>query len=176
STRWSRVRGSTSSPTGSRTRATASSSRPASRSTSAAPQHAARGATVKLTFLGTGTSFGIPVIGCKCAVCTSPDPRDRRTRHAALLENDDGTRRILVDTPPELRLQLLAAGVTDVDAVWFTHCHADHTHGVDDLRAFTVRRDEPLTAYAGERCARTLNARFAYIFDPEHQPIEGSTK
>ena len=131
---------------------------------------------MRLTFLGTGTSFGIPVIGCDCAVCTSPDPRDRRTRHAALLESDDRTRRILVDTPPELRLQLLAAGVSHIDAVWFTHCHADHTHGVDDLRAFTVRSDQPLTAYAGEGCARTLRERFAYIFDPEHRPIEGTTK
>lgn len=131
---------------------------------------------MRLTFLGTGTSFGIPVIGCDCAACTSPDPRDRRTRHAALLESDDGERRILVDTPPELRLQLLAAGVSRVDAVWFTHCHADHTHGVDDLRAFTVRRDQPLPAYAGEDCARILDQRFAYIFDPAIRPIAGTTK
>ncbi len=131
---------------------------------------------MRLTFLGTGTSFGIPVIGCGCAVCTSSDPRDRRTRHAALLESDDRTRCILVDTPPELRLQLLAAGVSHIDAVWFTHCHADHTHGVDDLRAFTVRREQPLPAYAGEDCARTLHDRFAYVFDPEHRPIEGTTR
>ncbi|HEX7089877.1 MAG TPA: MBL fold metallo-hydrolase [Longimicrobiales bacterium] len=131
---------------------------------------------MKLTFLGTGTSFGIPVVGCDCAACTSSDPRDRRTRHAALLESDDGTRRLLVDTPPELRLQLLAAGVASINAVWFTHCHADHTHGVDDLRAFSVRRDRPLPAYAGKHCARVLRERFAYIFDPAHRPIAGTTK
>ena len=71
--------------------------------------------SVKLRFLGTGTSFGVPVIGCRCEVCHSADPRDRRTRHAALLE--DGGCRLLIDTPPELRLQLVAAGVREVDAV-----------------------------------------------------------
>ena len=130
-----------------------------------------------LRFLGTGTSFGIPVIGCRCAVCTSADPRDRRTRHAALLE--EGGRRVLVDTPPELRLQIVAAGVAGVDAVWYTHCHADHVHGVDDLRAFSVRRrreDGDLPVYGSEECIRTLNTRFDYIFDPSVRPVEGTTK
>ena len=78
---------------------------------------------MRLTFLGTGTSFGIPVVGCNCATCTSPDLRDRRTRHGALLEFNGGT--LLVDTPPELRLQLVAAGVERVNAVWFTFFFAD---------------------------------------------------
>ena len=78
---------------------------------------------MRLTFLGTGTSFGVPQIGCGCAVCRSPDPRDRRTRVGALVETDAGAR-LLIDTPPELRLQLVAAGVDDVDAVLFTHDHA----------------------------------------------------
>jgi phosphoribosyl 1,2-cyclic phosphate phosphodiesterase len=129
---------------------------------------------VKLHFLGTGTSFGVPVIGCGCAVCASDDLRDRRTRHGALLEEDG--RRLLIDTPPELRLQLLRAGVDRVDAVWYTHCHADHTHGVDDLRIFSVRSGRPLPVYAAPECARTLALRFDYVFDPEMRPLEGTTK
>ena len=105
---------------------------------------------MKLTILGCGTSFGVPVIGCDCATCTSEDPRDRRTRHGAILE--DGARRLLVDAPPELRLQLLAARIDRVDAVWITHCHADHIHGLDDLRAFTVRPPRRLEAWAPPDC------------------------
>src|SRR5690606_4782495 len=138
-------------------------------------EHAPGGGALRLRFLGTGTSFGIPVIGCHCATCTSSDPRDRRTRHAALIEHENG-RRILIDAPPELRLQLVEAAVGSVDAIWFTHYHADHTHGVDDLRAITARRDEPLVAYAGDECADVLLERFAYIFDPDYRPIEGTTK
>lgn len=129
---------------------------------------------MKLRFLGTGTSFGIPVAGCGCVTCTSADPRDRRTRHGALLE--DGGTTLLVDTPPELRLQLVAARVGRVDAVWYTHCHADHTHGVDDLRAFSVRRSGALPVYAGRDCAAILRSRFDYVFDPTVQPLEGTTK
>lgn len=129
---------------------------------------------MKLRFLGTGTSFGIPVVGCGCATCTSPDPRDRRTRHGALLE--DGGRRLLVDTPPELRLQLVEAGVSRVDAVWYTHCHADHVHGVDDLRVFSVRRKHPIRVYGSEECVETLEHRFAYVFDSTIRPIAGTTK
>jgi phosphoribosyl 1,2-cyclic phosphate phosphodiesterase len=129
---------------------------------------------VKLRFLGTGTSFGVPVIGCECGTCTSGDPRDARTRHAAVIE--EGDRRVLIDTPPELRLQLVAAGVRQVDAVWYTHCHADHTHGVDDLRVFSVRRERPLTVYASADCVEILADRFDYIFDPAIRPIEGTTK
>jgi phosphoribosyl 1,2-cyclic phosphate phosphodiesterase len=131
---------------------------------------------LRLRFLGTGTSFGVPVIGCSCEVCTSPDPRDRRNRHAALVESDDGNRRILVDTPPELRLQLLAAGVDRVDAVWFTHDHADHTHGIDDLRVFSVRLKQRVPAFAGAAARESLRRKFSYIFDPEYQPPDGTTK
>ncbi len=129
---------------------------------------------MKLRFLGTGTSFGIPVAGCSCAVCTSADPRDRRTRHGALLQN--GGRTLLIDTPPELRLQLVAADVGSVDAVWYTHCHADHTHGVDDLRAFSVRRSAALPVYAGRECAEILRSRFDYVFDRTVKPLAGTTK
>lgn len=95
-------------------------------------------------------------------------------RHGALVESDDGERRILVDTPPELRLQLLAAGVSTIDAVWFTHSHADHIHGVDDLRIFSERRRAALAAYAGPECVRALKRRFRYIFDPA-SPSDYST-
>ncbi len=129
---------------------------------------------MRLHFLGTGTSFGVPVIGCDCGTCTSEDPRDRRTRHAVVLE--EGRRRILVDTPPELRLQLVRAGIGRVDAVWYTHCHADHVHGVDDLRVFSVRDRRPLRVLASEGCVGVLASRFDYIFDPAIKPIEGTTK
>jgi phosphoribosyl 1,2-cyclic phosphate phosphodiesterase len=130
---------------------------------------------VKLTFLGTGTSFGVPQIGCHCAVCRSPDPRDRRTRVGALVETDLGTR-LLIDTPPELRLQLIAAGVDRVDAVLFTHDHADHIHGVDDIRAFTVRRDAPLPMYGSAETLERLAQRFPYIFDDRMRPLPGTSK
>jgi phosphoribosyl 1,2-cyclic phosphate phosphodiesterase len=128
---------------------------------------------MKLTFLGTGTSFGIPVVGCDCAACTSDDPRDRRTRHGALVETGEG--RLLVDTPPELRLQLLAAGVDRIDAVWFTHIHADHVHGIDDLRVFTVRHGG-LPAWAGTEYHERMAGYFEYIFDEGYQPVKGSAK
>ncbi len=129
---------------------------------------------MRLRFLGTGTSFGVPVIGCGCATCHSADARDRRTRHGAIVEQDG--RRLLIDTGPELRLQMVAAGVPEVDAVWYTHCHADHTHGVDDLRAFSVRRRGPLPVYGSEECVQTLATRFDYVFDPALKPLEGTTR
>jgi phosphoribosyl 1,2-cyclic phosphate phosphodiesterase len=129
---------------------------------------------MRLTFLGTGTSFGVPVIGCDCAVCTSDDPRDRRTRHAALIEDAGAT--LLVDTPPELRLQLVAAGVKAVDAVWYTHSHADHVHGVDDLRAFTARTRRGIRVLASAATADTLMDRFRYVFDETVAPLPGTSK
>jgi len=129
---------------------------------------------VKLRFLGTGTSFGVPVIGCDCDVCASDDPRDRRTRHAAVVEHEGG--RLLVDAPPELRLQLIDAGIARLDAVWFTHCHADHIHGIDDLRAVSVRRTDPLRVLAGPGCAEILRQRFEYIFDDGYWPPPGTSK
>jgi phosphoribosyl 1,2-cyclic phosphate phosphodiesterase len=130
---------------------------------------------VKLTFLGTGTSFGVPVVGCHCAVCRSPDPRDRRARVGACVETDGGAR-ILIDTPPELRLQLIANGIDRLDAVLFTHEHADHIHGIDDLRAISVRRNAPLPMYGPQRTLAALCERFPYIFDENIRPSPGTSK
>ena len=129
---------------------------------------------MRLRFLGTGTSFGIPVLGCSCATCTSTDPRDRRFRHGALLE--DRGRVLLVDAPPELRLALLDARVARVDAVWITHCHADHIHGIDDLRAFTVHPPRRLELWAPRECADILRSRFDYIFDEDMLPEAGTSR
>jgi phosphoribosyl 1,2-cyclic phosphate phosphodiesterase len=128
---------------------------------------------VRLVFLGTGTSYGVPQIGCRCPVCTSSDPRDRRSRTAALIES--GGRRLLIDTPPELRLQLIAAGVSEVDAVLFTHDHADHVHGIDDLRALTVRQRSRLAIYGPAATMAELARRFGYIFDGT-PPQPGTSK
>lgn len=131
---------------------------------------------MRLRFLGTGTSFGIPVVGCDCAVCTSDDPRDRRSRSGALVTSDDGERVLLVDTPPELRLQLLEARVRRVDGLWITHCHADHIHGIDDLRVFSAHLGGTVPAWAPEECAAVLRHRFAYIFDPSYAAHPGTSK
>lgn len=130
---------------------------------------------MKLTFLGTGTSFGVPQLGCHCEVCRSPDPRDRRTRVGALVETDDGTR-LLIDTPPELRVQLIAAGIDRVDAVFYTHDHADHTHGIDDLRAISVRRGAALPIYGARETLDRLARRFPYVFDDTIRPLPGTSK
>jgi len=129
---------------------------------------------VRLTFLGTGTSFGVPQIGCHCRTCTSPDPRDRRTRTAALLETRG--KRLLIDTPPELRLQLVAAGADRVDAVLYTHAHADHVHGIDDLRAISVRQGAVLPAYGPAQAMAELATKFPYIFDPAILAHPGTSK
>ncbi len=129
---------------------------------------------MRLTFLGTGTSFGVPQIGCDCAVCRSSDPRDKRTRSGALLEASGGN--ILIDTPPELRLQLIAAGISQVDAVLYTHEHADHINGIDDLRMFSVRQRRPLPLYGPVETLERIRSSFNYIFDDSVRPYEGTSK
>jgi phosphoribosyl 1,2-cyclic phosphate phosphodiesterase len=127
-----------------------------------------------LTFLGTGTSFGVPQVGCRCRTCLSTDPRDKRTRAAVLVEAEG--RRLLIDTPPELRLQLVAAGVAGIDAVLFTHGHADHVHGIDDLRAVSVKQAGGLAVYGPAETLAELARRFNYIFDPAVLALPGTTK
>jgi phosphoribosyl 1,2-cyclic phosphate phosphodiesterase len=108
-------------------------------------------------------------------VCRSTDPRDKRTRVGALVETDGGTN-ILIDTPPELRLQLIAAGVNRVDAILFTHDHADHVHGIDDIRALSDRRDVPIDMYGPPDSMQRLARRFAYIFDDSIKALPGTSK
>lgn len=129
---------------------------------------------MKLTLLGSGTSFGVPQIGCDCAVCRSADPRDRRTRSGAVLQSAGRT--LLIDTPPELRLQLLAAGIGHVDAVLYTHEHADHVNGIDDLRIFSVRQRAPLPVYGPVETLERIQSGFRYIFDHEVRAFEGTSK
>jgi phosphoribosyl 1,2-cyclic phosphate phosphodiesterase len=129
---------------------------------------------MRLTFLGTGTSFGVPQIGCECAVCRSTDPRDKRTRAGAIVESEGAT--ILIDTPPELRLQLIAGGFSRVDAVVYTHEHADHINGIDDLRMFSVRQGHPLPVYGPAETLDRIRTSFGYIFDDAVRPYDGTSK
>jgi len=119
---------------------------------------------MELLFLGTGTSYGVPVIGCKCEVCTSGNPKNVRCRPTALLSV--GKVRILIDACPELRVQCLKYGVDRVDAVLLTHAHADHIFGLDDLRAFNNLRGGPIDVYANGSTVAELKRRFDYVFKP----------
>ena len=127
---------------------------------------------MRVRFLGTGTSFGVPVIGCSCRVCRSADPRDARTRHGLLIE--EGERRLLVDTPPELRLQLVRERVERIDAVFLSHQHADHTHGIDDLRIFTVRMGRALPFLVAREFVEELTSRFSYVWGKTTMSQPGS--
>lgn len=118
---------------------------------------------LSLTFLGTGTSNGVPMIGCDCPVCTSTDPRDTRTRTSAYLVW--GNLHLLIDTATELRLQALTHNILTVDAVLFTHAHADHTGGFDELRRFNELVQAHLPVYAGPDTADILRQRFSYAFE-----------
>lgn len=117
---------------------------------------------MKITFLGTGTSQGVPVIGCGCAVCTSPDPKDNRLRSSVLLEIDSKT--IVIDTGPDFRYQMLRAKVKLLDAVLFTHEHKDHIAGLDDIRAFNYHQQEAMNVYAHKRVQESLMREFYYAF------------
>lgn len=128
---------------------------------------------MRLRFLGTGTSFGVPVVGCDCRVCHSDDPKNRRSRHGLTLEHDG--RVLLIDTPPELRQQLLRERIERIDAVFITHLHADHLHGIDDLRIFSMRDRGPLPMYVAGEHEAELTERFRYIFDDAVQPLPGTS-
>lgn len=118
--------------------------------------------------------MGVPQIGCDCATCRSDDPRDQRSRTAALVS--DGNATILIDTPPELRLQLLRADVGSVDAVLYSHLHADHVHGIDDLRTISLKRGEVLPLHGPRETMDHLEQRFQYIFDANVVPVPGTSK
>ena len=119
------------------------------------------------TFLGTGTSVGVPVVGCTTEVCLSKDPRNQRLRSSALLRYDDLT--LLIDSGPDLRQQALREGVTAIDAVLYTHEHVDHVVGFDDLRAFCWRREDPLPLYATRDTLDALERMFRWAFSTENK-------
>jgi len=123
---------------------------------------------VKITFLGTGTSQGVPVIACKCTTCKSDDPRDKRLRASVLVEHQD--RVVIIDTGPDFRQQMLSAGVARLDAVVFTHEHRDHIAGLDDIRAYNYLQDQPMDVYGEARVLRALQHTFPYIFAERKYP------
>ena len=123
---------------------------------------------LELLFLGTGTSAGVPMIGCHCAVCSSNDVRDKRTRPSVVISYNET--RVLVDTTPELRLQCVANGVDKIDAIVFTHAHADHIMGLDDVRRFNVTRGGPLDVYADDASFTAISRCFGYAFAQPDPP------
>ena len=120
---------------------------------------------MRVTFLGTGTSTGVPVPTCACEVCRSDDPRDRRLRPSVLLQWEDAG--ILIDTATDLRQQALRYGIERVDAVLYTHHHADHILGLDDLRLYNWRQGRPVPVYGSRRTLDALSRTFWYVFDRE---------
>lgn len=122
---------------------------------------------MKLIMLGSGTSTGVPRIGNDWGDCDPAEPRNRRSRVSIVVEGSSGAR-LLVDTSPDLRTQLLACEVDRIDAVFWTHDHADHCHGIDDLRPFRMARHHPLPGYAADETVRRLRQRFGYVFAGQH--------
>jgi phosphoribosyl 1,2-cyclic phosphate phosphodiesterase len=123
---------------------------------------------MQLTILGCGSSAGSPVIGCSCATCSSQDHKNKRTRCSSLVTLDSGEN-ILIDTGPDLRLQALREGFTSVDAVLYTHTHADHLHGIDDLRAFCLINRKQIPLYAKADAVEHIKTKFGYaIREPSH--------
>ena len=119
--------------------------------------------TIRLTVLGSGTSMGVPTLGCHCAVCDSGDPKDNRLRPSVLLSR--GEQNVVIDTPPDFRTQALRAGLDRLDAVVLTHGHADHILGFDDLRPYNIRQHAAMSVYGNEETFRIIRRAFAYVFD-----------
>jgi phosphoribosyl 1,2-cyclic phosphate phosphodiesterase len=123
---------------------------------------------LKVTFLGTGTSQGVPVIACTCVVCRSTNPKDKRLRSSIMMEENDHV--FVVDSGPDFRQQMLREDVRRLDAILYTHEHKDHTAGMDDVRAFNYVSDEPANLYATQRVQEALKKEFAYVFSGEDYP------
>ncbi|HVS33371.1 MAG TPA: MBL fold metallo-hydrolase [Thermoanaerobaculia bacterium] len=123
-----------------------------------------------ITFLGTGTSTGVPVIGCACRVCTSDHPKNKRLRQSVKIEA--GGRAFLIDTTPDLRLQLLREPMPRLDFILYTHSHSDHLMGLDDIRPFNFRQREPIQAFANPKTAKAIRRAFSYIWS-DSQPGGG---
>jgi phosphoribosyl 1,2-cyclic phosphate phosphodiesterase len=123
---------------------------------------------VKVTFLGTGTSQGVPVIACGCEVCTSADQHDKRLRSSILIEAEDKT--VAIDSGPDFRYQMLRANVQHLDAIVYTHEHKDHVAGMDDVRAFNFKQQEPMNIYADPRVQAALMREFPYVFAENKYP------
>lgn len=123
---------------------------------------------MRITFLGTGTSQGVPVIACNCEVCLSTDKHDKRLRTSILLETDDKV--IVIDSGPDFRYQMLRADVQHLDAIVFTHEHKDHIAGLDDIRAFNYKQQVPMDVYADLRVQAALKREFYYIFEEHKYP------
>jgi len=121
---------------------------------------------VRLVFLGTGTSQGVPIIGCDCNVCRSPDPRNHRSRPAVWIEIDG--KHIVIDTPAEFRLQALKYGIPRLDALLYTHSHADHVFGIDDIRRFNQMQREVIPVYASHETLDMLTRMVDYVFDTQN--------
>ena len=128
--------------------------------------HFGYGYRMKLTILGSGTSHGVPVIGCTCPVCNSPDSKDKRMRCSLYIEGSAGER-ALIDAGPEFRLQALRAGISALDAIFLTHAHADHVHGLDDIRPLS--REKSIPVYGNEGTIAEFRERFSYIFRETQQ-------
>ena len=124
--------------------------------------------TVKITFLGTGTSQGVPVIACECAICLSDDIRDKRLRASLLVETASNT--IVIDAGPDFRQQMLNARLKKLDAILLTHEHKDHIAGMDDLRAFNYKSQAAIDIYAEERVQGAVRKEYAYVFSENHYP------